>query len=170
MKASVESMGGTTLEMMIPFTLWISSPAGSNRLCSRMPHSSAVCSRTVRSLHCEIRSRPSNAPIVMLLLPASRASSTYASCKDQGIRSVIAPHNQVAFGVQAGAGAFDAAFGLIHDDATSGYVAGSAAEQRQNGFFVFAGHGIDRREQRQQNLFARETAAGMNRKRGRLGV
>src|SRR5215467_5516861 len=122
MKASVESMGGTTLEMIMPFTLWISSPAGSNRLCSRMPHSSAVCSRTVRSLHCEIRSRPSNAPIVILLLPASRASSTYASCKDQGIGSVVTPHNQVALGIQAGAGAFDAAFGLIHHHATSGYI------------------------------------------------
>src|SRR5215813_11481472 len=114
MKASVESMGGTTLEMMMPSTFAVSRPAGTNRLRSRMPHSSAVCSFTVRSRHCEIRLWPSNAPIVMLLLPASRASSTNPSCKDQGIGPIIAAYDQVALGVEPRGGACDDAIGLVH--------------------------------------------------------
>ena len=38
--------------------------------------------------------RPSKAPMVILLLPASRASSTYASCNNQGIGSVVFAHDQ----------------------------------------------------------------------------
>ncbi len=112
MKASVESMGGTTLEMMMPSTLAISRPAGEKRLRSRMPHSSAVCSWTVRRRHWQTSSRPSNAPIVMLLLPASRASSTYASCKNQGIGSIVFAHDQKAVGIETGGDAFDRAVGL----------------------------------------------------------
>ena len=94
-------MGGTTLEMIMPSTLSISSDAGQNRLCSRMPHSSAVCSWTVRSRHWLTSLRPSKAPMVMLLLPASRASSTNASRKNQGIGSVVLAHDQEAGGVEA---------------------------------------------------------------------
>ena len=107
MKARVESMGGTTLEMIMPSTASMSRPAGPNRLCSRMPHSSAVCSWTVRSRHWQTSLRPSKAPMVMLLLPASRASSTYASRKNQGIGSVVFAHDQEAGGVQARGGALD---------------------------------------------------------------
>src|SRR4051794_2710764 len=114
MNARVESMGGTTLQMMMPSTLAMSRPAGENRLRSRMPHSSAVCSWTVRSRHWNTSSLPSNAPMVMLLLPASSASSTYASCKDQGVGSVIAAHDEIAVGVEAGGGAFDETLGLLH--------------------------------------------------------
>src|SRR5947207_2662130 len=124
MKASVESMGGTTLEMMMPSTVAISSPAGEKRLRSRMPHSSAVCSWTVRRRHWETSLRPSNAPIVMLLLPASRASSTNASCKYQGIGSIVSAHDEVALGVEAGGGAGDGAAGLIDGDAAPRGVAG----------------------------------------------
>src|SRR5437016_2523916 len=119
MKASVESMGGTTLEMIIPSTLAMSRPAGEKRLRSRMPHSSAVCSWTVRRRHCETSLRPSNAPMVMLLLPASSAKSTHASCKYQGIGSIVFPHDEEAIGVEAGGGAGDEAAGLIDGDAAS---------------------------------------------------
>src|SRR5580765_3615672 len=113
MKASVESIVGTTLEMMMTSTVAISRPAGEKRLRSRMPHSSAVCSWTVRSRHWQTSLRPSNAPMVMLLLPASRASSTNASCKYQGIGSVVFAHNQIARGVETGGGAGHGAARLV---------------------------------------------------------
>src|SRR6516165_3816526 len=102
MKASVELMGGTTLEIIMPSTVAISRPAGEKRLRSRMPHSSAVCWATVRSRHWETIFRPSKAPIVMLLLPASRASSTYASRHNQGIGSVVLAHYQKSIGGESG--------------------------------------------------------------------
>src|SRR6266849_589758 len=136
MNASVESMGGTTLEMMMPSTLAISRPAGEKRLRSRMPHSSAVCSWTVRKRHWKIRSRPSKAPIVMLLLPASRASSTYASCKNQGIGSIVLPHDQESGGVQAGGGSGNDTVRLVDSDAPAGSVAGGVGEESEDGFLV----------------------------------
>src|SRR5258708_9609990 len=155
MNARVESMGGTTLEMIIPSTLAMSSPTGENRLRSRMPHSSAVCSGTVRSRHCETSSRPSNAPIVILLLPASRASSTYASCKDQSIGSVVAPHDQIAVGIHAGGSAGDLAIHLSHHHAPPGHVAGRLGEDRQNRVLIFPDQRIDRRQQRHKDFFSR---------------
>src|ERR1035441_2869092 len=134
MKASVESIGGTTLEIIMPSTLEISRPAGENRLCSRMPHSSAVWSWTVRSRHWQISLRPSKAPMVILLLPASRASSTYASRNNQGIRSVVFPHHQEAGSVEPGGGSFNHAVGLLHPDAAPGSVTGSAREETEDVF------------------------------------
>src|SRR4051794_12389406 len=134
MNASVESMGGTTLEMMMPSTFAMSSPAGENRLRSRMPHSSAVCSWTVRRRQWKIRSRPSNAPIVMLLLPASRASSTYASCENQSVGPIVLAHDQESRGVEPRGGSGDGSAGLIHNYAPSGRIAGCVREEAQNGF------------------------------------
>src|ERR1017187_2350114 len=136
MKASVESIGGTTLEIIMPSTLEISRPAGENRLCSRMPHSSAVCSWTVRSRHWQISLRPSKAPMVILLLPASRASSTYASRNNQGIRSVVFAHHQEAGSVESGGGSFNRAVRLVHADAAAGSVTGSAREDPEDVFRV----------------------------------
>src|SRR3954469_3537019 len=104
MNASVESMGGTTLEMIMPSTVAMSRPAGENRLWSRMPHSSAVCSWTVRRRHWHMSLRPSNAPMVMLLFPASSANSTYASCKNQSIGSIVFSHDEIAVGVESRGG------------------------------------------------------------------
>src|ERR1017187_8872146 len=134
MKASVESIGGTTLEIIMPSTLEISRPAGENRLCSRMPHSSAVWSWTVRSRHWQISLRPSKAPMVILLLPASRASSTYASRNNQGICSVVFSHDQEAGSVEPGGGTFNRAFGLVHADAAAGSVTGSVGEEAEDVF------------------------------------
>src|ERR1017187_2234305 len=132
MKARVESMGGTTLAMTMPSTLAISRPAGEKRLRNRIPHSSAVCSWTVRKRQWKMRSRPSKAPMVILLLPASRANSTYASCKNQGIGSIVFAHDEEAGGVEAGGGSGDGAAGLIDGHAPSGDVAGrmSRSEER----------------------------------------
>src|ERR1035437_1730671 len=102
MNARVASMGGTTLAMMMPSTWAISRPAGEKRLRRRMPHSSAVCSWTVRKRQWKMRSRPWKAPMVILLFPASRANSTYASCKNQGIGSIVLAHDEEARGVEAG--------------------------------------------------------------------
>src|ERR1035437_9703868 len=170
MNARVESMGGTTLEMMMPSTWAISRPAGEKRLRSRMPHSSAVCSGTVRKRHWKTRSRPSNAPMVILLLPASRASSTYASCKDQGIGSIVLAHDEEAGGVEARGGSGDDAAGLTVGHAPSGDVAGSVSEEAEHGFGVFAGQGIDGGKEREQNVLAREFAAGVLAERDRLAL
>src|SRR4051794_10139664 len=143
MNASVESIGGTTLEMIMPSTVAMSRPAGSNRLWSRMPHSSAVCSCTVRRRHWDASLRPSNAPMVMLLLPASSASSTYASCKDQGIASVVFANDQVAIGSEAARRAEDAAFGEIDRDPAAGSIRRRAREQTQDVVGRQTGIGLD---------------------------
>src|SRR5271165_4708714 len=129
MKARVESMGGTTLEMIMPSTAAMSSPTGEKRLRSRMPHSSAVWSWTVRSRHWQSSLRPSKAPIVILLLPASRASSTYASCNNQGIGSVVLAHSEKAGFVEACGDPFDHAVGLMHGDTPAGGVARRVREE-----------------------------------------
>src|ERR1017187_311337 len=144
MKASVLSMGGTTLDMIMPSTVPISSPAGENRLRSRIPHSSAVCSWTVRSRHWKTSLRPSNAPIVILLLPASRASSTYASRKNQGIGSIVFPHDQESGGVQAGGGSGDDAARLVDGDASARRVAGGVREEAKDGLLVLCCEAVDR--------------------------
>src|SRR5215470_597610 len=128
MKARVESMGGTTLEMIMPSTVAMSRPAGEKRLRSRMPHSSAVCSWTVRRRHCETSLRPSNAPIVMLLLPASSANSTNASCKYESIGSVVFADDEVPVESETDGGAEDGATGLIDGNAAAGNVAGCVRE------------------------------------------
>src|SRR3954468_2166720 len=120
MNARVASMGGTTLQIIMASTVERSRPAGEKRLWRRMPHSSAVCSWTVRRRHWQTRFRPSKAPMVMLLLPASSANSTYASCKDQGIGSVVFSHDEIAVGVEAGSGSLNDAIRKMHDDATAG--------------------------------------------------
>src|SRR5438034_10440616 len=114
MEASVESIGGTTLEIMMPSTAPISRPTGENRLRSRMPHSSAVCSWTVRKRQSQSSLRPSNAPMVMLLLPASRASSTYAPRNNQSNGSIVLTHQQETGSVQPRGSSLYGAFGLVH--------------------------------------------------------
>src|ERR1035438_3388959 len=143
MNARVESMGGTTLAMMMPSRLAMSRTAGEKRLRSRMPHSSAVCSLTVRKRQWKIRSRPSKAPMVILLLPASRASSTYASCKNQGIGSIFLAHDEEARGVEARGGYGDGAARLVDRHAPSRAVAGRVSEQAADGFRVFGNERID---------------------------
>src|ERR1035437_7766620 len=152
MKASVESMGGTTLAMIMPPTLSMASPAGENRFRSRMPHSWAVWSGTVRSRHWQTSLRPSNAPIVILLLPASRASSTYASCKNQGIGSVVFAHDEEPGGVEAGRGSLDRAIRLFHRDAPPACVAGSSRKQPQDLVLVESNKPIDSGQQSQQDF------------------
>src|SRR5436309_3357798 len=97
-----------------------------------MPHSSAVCSWTVRSRHWHTSLRPSNAPMVMLLLPASSASSTYASCKDQSIGSVVFAQHQVAVGREAAGRAVDRAFGQVDRDPPTRGIRRCPREEPQN--------------------------------------
>src|ERR1019366_1067266 len=156
MKARVERRGGPTLEMTMPSTASMSSPAGPNRLCSRMPHSSAVCSWTVRSRHWQTSLRPSKAPMVMLLLPASRASSTYASRNNESIRSVVFAHDQEAGGVQAGGGPLDDAIGLRNRHAPAGGVARSARKPPQDGVRVEFHESVYGRQQVQEDAGGRD--------------
>src|SRR5258707_983722 len=80
--------------------------------------------------------------MVMLLLPASRASSTYASCKNQSIGSVVLAHYQETVGVQAGGGALNSAGGLVDDDPAAGGIAGCACEAAEDGRLVFPDDGF----------------------------
>src|SRR5476649_1313606 len=162
MKARVESMGGTTLLIMMPSTFSLSRPTGKKRLRSRMPHSSAVCSSTVRRRHWQTSLRPSNAPMVMLLLPASRASSTYASCQNQSIGSVVLAHYQETVGVQAGGGAQDDAGGLIDGDAPPGDIAGCVREQAEDGVVAGFDHFVNGGEEGAQDGFAGVGSVGMD--------
>src|SRR6266542_4507764 len=133
MSASVLSMGGTTLETMIPPTLSISRPAGAKRLRKRIPHSSAVCSWTVRSRHWLASVFPSKAPMVMLLLPASSASSTNASCQHESNASVVAAHAQEPGAVQARRDPAGFPARLVHHHALAADVTGAGREAAQNG-------------------------------------
>src|SRR4051794_12178158 len=104
----------------------------------------------------------------MLLLPASRASSTYASCKDQGIGSVVPAHNQVPIGIQAGGSAVELTTCLSHHHPPPRHITGSAGEQRKNRVLIFANNRIYRRQQLLQNPVARNPPALVNAQRGRL--
>src|SRR5260370_27650498 len=129
-------MGGTTLEMIMPSTVAMSRPTGEKRLRSRMPHSSAVWSWTVRRRHWLTSLRPSNAPMVMLLFPASSTNSTHASRKNQGIGSIVFAHDQEARGVEPGGSSDDDAIGQIDGDAPAGSVAGGVREEPQDALLV----------------------------------
>src|SRR4051794_1171450 len=61
--------------MIMPSTAARSRFAREKMLRSRMPHSSAVCSRMVRRRQRPMRLPRSKAPIVILVFPASRARS-----------------------------------------------------------------------------------------------
>src|SRR5262249_24660108 len=77
MRASAASMGGTTLAMMIASTFWESMPVSSSKWRRRTPHSSAVCSWTVRSRQLAVSFPNSNAPMVTFVLPASSANTPH---------------------------------------------------------------------------------------------
>src|ERR1051325_3133965 len=81
--------GGTTLETIMPSTAAVSRAESLKALCSRMPHSSAVWSRTVLRRQCSIMDGPSKAPMVTLLLPTSSASSTDTSGNDQALGAIV---------------------------------------------------------------------------------
>src|ERR1035437_6078350 len=108
-----------------------------------------------------MRSRPWKAPMVILLFPASRANSPYASCKNQGIGSIVLAHDEEARGVEAGGGSGDGAVRLIDGHAPSGDVAGGVSEEAEDGFGVFGDEGIDGGEESEQNVLAGEFAAGV---------
>src|ERR1022692_2756942 len=108
--------------------------------------------------------------MVILLLPASRASSTYASRQNQGIGSIVLAHDEEARRVEARGGSGDGAARLIDGHAPSGDVAGSVSEEAENGFGVFAGDGIDGGKEGEQNVLAGEFAAGVLAQRDGLAL
>src|ERR1019366_3649879 len=101
------------------------------------------------------------APMVILLLPASRASSTYASCKNQGIGSIVLAHDEEARGVEASGGSNDGAARLVDPHAPSCDVAGRVSEQAEDSFRVFGNQRIDGGKEGKQNVLASKLAAGV---------
>ena len=71
--------GGTTLARAIASTPAGSRPEPANRLRTRIPYSSAVCSRRVVSRQWARSSGPSKTPSTVLVLPTSIVSSTCRS-------------------------------------------------------------------------------------------
>src|ERR1019366_9687087 len=130
MAARLESSDGTTLAMMMPATPGESSDASANRLRSRTPHSSAVWPWTVRRRQWLTRRRWSNAPMGILLLPTSRASSILgwpdSSSEYKGFRAVVRAQLQEAGGIEAGGGAGEDAAGLLDAHALAVHEAGVA--------------------------------------------
>src|SRR5947209_3251586 len=68
--------GGTTLASDTPAIWPTSTPEAANRLRTRMPYSSAVCSRRVVRRQWALSSSPSCTPKTVLVLPTSMVSSS----------------------------------------------------------------------------------------------
>src|ERR1700730_7150748 len=132
MRANAASMGGTTLAMMMPSTLPVSRPERWNRLRRSTPHSSAVCSWTVRRRQCATSLLYSKTPTVMLVLPASSASSTHTSRKNDFVGAVVFADNQEAGGVESGGGALEDCLALPDYHALASRIGGAAGEQLEN--------------------------------------
>src|SRR6202011_254310 len=129
MSASAASMGGTTLAIMMPSTLSVSRLDKWNRLRRSTPHSSAVCSWTVRKRQWAMSFPYSNAPMVTLVLPASSASSTHTSRQNDFVRAVVFAHHQEAGGVESGGGAAQDGIALAHHYALAAGVRGAARKE-----------------------------------------
>src|SRR5688572_9429733 len=172
MPASVGFSGGTTLEIITPPTLLKSSPSSVNKLRRRMPHSSSVCSCTVRKRQRWVSFGPSNTPIVMFVFPASRARSmrlgfscrTHPSGQNGHQDSIILADAQEAVLIQTGGNAFDALPRLIHHDAAAGYIGRVGGKQAQDRLCAVRGRefaiAVDRRQQRDQQRLPRILLAG----------
>src|SRR5438105_992544 len=91
--------------------------------------------------------------MVMLLLPASRASSTYASRQNQSIGSIVFAHHQKTVAVQAGRGAHDDAFARLPDlDAPPGGIAGGVGEKPEDRVLVFLYESFDGGDEGEQDV------------------
>src|SRR5690349_10461649 len=90
--------------------------------------------------------------MVILLLPASRASSTYASCKNQGIGSIVPAHDEEALGIETPGGAVDLAAGLADYHAAPGCIARGPGEQAQDRLGVERGAGGNGFEQFREKI------------------
>src|SRR6185369_1832137 len=99
--------------------------------------------------------------MVILVLPASRARSTYASCKNQGIGSIVLADDEEARGVETRGGSGDDAARLIDGHAPSGDIAGSVSEKLEDRLGILGDEGIDGGEEGEENVLARELAARM---------
>src|SRR5688500_48360 len=140
MPANVGLSGGTTLAIITPPTLLKSSPSSVNKLRRRMPHSSSVCSCTVRKRQRWVSFGPSNTPIVMFVFPASRARSmrlgfscrTHPSGQNGHHESIILADAQETLLIQTGSNALDALSTLIYYHAAAGYIGRVSGEKPQD--------------------------------------
>src|SRR5262245_8630197 len=104
--------------------------------------------------------------MVMLLLPASSASSTYASCQDESVGSVVLANDQVAVGVEAAGGAVDPAVREIDGDSPAGGVGRRASEELQDVVGRKPGERVDRGEERVEEVVRVVLAVGGEPERG----
>src|SRR5713101_2430278 len=117
----------------MPSTALGSRGASWKRLRTSTPSSSAVCSWTVRSRQLWISFAFSKTPMVMLVLPASSASSTHTSRQDNFVRPVVLAHHQESGFVESRRRAVQDRIALQHDNPLSAGVTGAAREQVENG-------------------------------------
>src|SRR5215213_2098457 len=108
--------------------------------------------------------------MVMLLLPASSASSTYASCEDQSVGSIVFADHQVALGVEAAGHAVDAAIGKIDRHAPSGGVGRSLGEQAEDVVRGELGVGLDGGQEWIEQIVGIRLVAGHETERSSLEV
>src|SRR2546427_12709168 len=129
-----------------------------------MPHSSAVCSCTVRKRQVAVSFPNSNAPMVTFVLPASSASSTHTSRNNGFVRAVVLANYQEAVVIESGGGASQDRIALMHPHSFAAGVTGAAREQVDDGSWTaFDQHAdvvVHCRQKGDEKLFARLVAAG----------
>src|SRR5262249_39090093 len=166
MRASAASMGGTTLAMMIASTFWESMPVSSSKWRRRTPHSSAVCSWTVRSRQLAVSFPNSNAPMVTFVLPASSANSTHTSRENDLVRAVVNADHQEPAVVEPRCGALQDGATLPHRYTLATGVTGAEREEIDDGRWSVIDETLDiavyRRKESDEQLFPRMHMSGFD--------
>src|SRR5580693_8395491 len=105
--------------------------------------------------------------MVMLLLPASSANSTYSSCKNKNFAAVVFAQLEETVGVETIGDTVDDAVGEADGDTAAGGVAGSAGEKVEDGRLIELREMADGWNERDQKIFARDFPARLQPQRSR---
>src|SRR5437899_2321682 len=110
--------------------------------------------------------------MVMLVLPASSASSTHTSRKNDFVGAVVFANHQEAQVVESGGSAEHGGATLPHDDALAGGVGGAPRKKVEDGrraALLEQGHvAVDGGQKLDEETLARVLAAGFDSQRGRF--
>src|SRR5262249_22701284 len=136
------------------------------------PHSSAVCSWTVRSRQLAVSFPNSNAPMVTFVLPASSANSTHTSRENDLVRAVVHADHQESGVVEPRRGALQDGATLPHRYTLATGVTGAEREGIDDGRWSVIDETLDiavyRRKESDEQLFPRMHMSGFDAKRGGL--